>query len=168
MTVRHVGLSLQEDELRALLEKKPHPVCYDGFEPSGRMHIAQGILKAINVSDGSLVPKVVVVAVTVCWTLLRTCVTLCAPPCVQVNKLTSCGCVFKFWVADWFALLNNKVCVCVCVCVCFKHAMWCACACACACVCARVVAPLVLACRTVHVDPLHAVLFLSTSRWTAI
>jgi hypothetical protein len=27
----------------------------------------------------------------------------------QVNKLTSSGCVFKFWVADWFALLNNKV-----------------------------------------------------------
>ena len=39
----------QEDELRSLLEKKPFPVCYDGFEPSGRMHIAQGILKAINV-----------------------------------------------------------------------------------------------------------------------
>jgi tyrosyl-tRNA synthetase len=28
---------------------------------------------------------------------------------VQVNKLTSAGCVFKFWVADWFAMLNNKV-----------------------------------------------------------
>jgi hypothetical protein len=27
----------------------------------------------------------------------------------QVNKLTSAGCVFKFWVADWFAMLNNKV-----------------------------------------------------------
>lgn len=26
-----------------------------------------------------------------------------------MNKLTSSGCVFKFWVADWFALLNNKV-----------------------------------------------------------
>ena len=28
---------------------------------------------------------------------------------VQVNKLTTAGCVFKFWVADWFALMNNKV-----------------------------------------------------------
>ena len=24
-----------------LLDKKPNPVAYDGFEPSGRMHIAQ-------------------------------------------------------------------------------------------------------------------------------
>lgn len=40
-----------EEGLRNLLEKKPTPpVCYDGFEPSGRMHIAQGILKAINVN----------------------------------------------------------------------------------------------------------------------
>ena len=38
------------------------------------MHIAQGVLRAIN-----------------------------------VNKLTSTGCVFKFWVADWFAQLNNKM-----------------------------------------------------------
>jgi tyrosyl-tRNA synthetase len=65
---------IQESELMNLLEKKPFPVCYDGFEPSGRMHIAQGILKAIN-----------------------------------VNKLTRAGCVFKFWVADWFALMNNKL-----------------------------------------------------------
>ncbi|CEM02181.1 unnamed protein product [Vitrella brassicaformis CCMP3155] len=72
---RSVGAEcIQEDELRALLEKKAHPICYDGFEPSGRMHIAQGILKAIN-----------------------------------VNKLTKCGCVFVFWVADWFAMLNNKL-----------------------------------------------------------
>ena len=28
---------------------------------------------------------------------------------ILVNKLTSAGCVFKFWVADWFALLNNKM-----------------------------------------------------------
>ncbi|CAE7940105.1 unnamed protein product [Symbiodinium sp. KB8] len=65
---------VKEEELLELLKRKQHPVAYDGFEPSGRMHIAQGILKAIN-----------------------------------VNRLTAAGCVFKFWVADWFALLNNKV-----------------------------------------------------------
>ena len=41
---------IQESELRALLDKKPDPVAYDGFEPSGRMHIAQGVLKALNVN----------------------------------------------------------------------------------------------------------------------
>lgn len=41
---------IEESELRALLEKKPQPVCYDGFEPSGRMHIAQGVMKALNVN----------------------------------------------------------------------------------------------------------------------
>lgn len=65
---------IQESELKALLEKKDHPVCYDGFEPSGRMHIAQGVLRTVN-----------------------------------VNKLTSAGAVFRFWVADWFAMLNNKM-----------------------------------------------------------
>ncbi|TKY46028.1 Tyrosine--tRNA ligase 1 [Spatholobus suberectus] len=40
--VRSVGEEcIQEDELLNLLTKKPEPVCYDGFEPSGRMHIAQ-------------------------------------------------------------------------------------------------------------------------------
>jgi len=62
------------EELRNLLRAKPNPICYDGFEPSGRMHIAQGIMKAIN-----------------------------------VNKLTKVGCTFIFWVADWFALMNNKM-----------------------------------------------------------
>ena len=28
---------------------------------------------------------------------------------INVNKLTSCGVHFVFWVADWFALLNNKM-----------------------------------------------------------
>ena len=41
---------VQDAELRRLLEKKPHIVAYDGFEPSGRMHIAQGVLKALNVN----------------------------------------------------------------------------------------------------------------------
>jgi len=65
---------IQEDELKRLLAVKPNPTCYDGFEPSGRMHIAQGIMKAII-----------------------------------VNKLTKAGCNFIFWVADWFALLNNNM-----------------------------------------------------------
>ncbi|KAL3756107.1 hypothetical protein ACHAWU_005611 [Discostella pseudostelligera] len=49
---------------------------YDGFEPSGRMHIAQGLLKSVN-----------------------------------VNKCTSPGThsTFCFWVADWFALMNDKM-----------------------------------------------------------
>jgi len=49
---------------------------YDGFEPSGRMHIAQGLLKSVN-----------------------------------VNKCTADGThsTFCFWVADWFALMNDKM-----------------------------------------------------------
>lgn len=66
---------ITKEELKTIFERKrTRPIAYDGFEPSGRMHIAQGILKAIN-----------------------------------VNKLTSVGCDFVFWVADWFALLNNKM-----------------------------------------------------------
>ncbi|KAL6280344.1 hypothetical protein ACE6H2_017225 [Prunus campanulata] len=65
---------IQEDELRNLLAHKPEPIAYDGFEPSGRMHIAQGVMKTIN-----------------------------------VNKMTSAGCRVKIWIADWFAMLNNKM-----------------------------------------------------------
>ncbi len=65
---------IHTEELSKLLTNKTHPICYDGFEPSGRMHIAQGILRSIN-----------------------------------VNRLTQTGCIFKFWVADWFALMNNKM-----------------------------------------------------------
>ncbi len=65
---------ITDDELRNLLKHRPHPVAYDGFEPSGRMHIAQGVMK-----------------------------------CINVNRLTRAGCTFKFWVADWFAQLNNKM-----------------------------------------------------------
>ncbi|KAL6135551.1 hypothetical protein ACLB2K_067778 [Fragaria x ananassa] len=39
-----------DEELRNLRQHKPEPLAYDGFEPSGRMHIAQGVLKAINVN----------------------------------------------------------------------------------------------------------------------
>ncbi|KAH7548519.1 hypothetical protein JRO89_XS14G0146500 [Xanthoceras sorbifolium] len=49
--VRSVGEEcIQEDELLNLLTKKPEPICYDGFEPSGRMHIAQGVMKTISVN----------------------------------------------------------------------------------------------------------------------
>ncbi|KAH9764363.1 Tyrosine--tRNA ligase 1 cytoplasmic [Citrus sinensis] len=49
--VRSIGEEcIQEDELLNLLTKKPQPICYDGFEPSGRMHIAQGVMKAISVN----------------------------------------------------------------------------------------------------------------------
>ncbi|MBT4804714.1 tyrosine--tRNA ligase [Candidatus Woesearchaeota archaeon] len=73
--IKEVGEEIiTEDELLALLKKKKHPIAYDGFEPSGNIHIAQGILRAIN-----------------------------------VNKLTKAGIHFKFWVADWFALMNNKM-----------------------------------------------------------
>ena len=38
-------------DLQALLTHKPSSFrLYDGFEPSGRMHIAQGVFKAVNVN----------------------------------------------------------------------------------------------------------------------
>lgn len=40
--VRSIGEEcIKLDELMNLLTKKPEPIAYDGFEPSGRMHIAQ-------------------------------------------------------------------------------------------------------------------------------
>ncbi|PNY04358.1 tyrosyl-tRNA synthetase [Trifolium pratense] len=49
--VKSVGEEcIQENELRNLIAKKPIIFCYDGFEPSGRMHIAQGIMKTLNVN----------------------------------------------------------------------------------------------------------------------
>lgn len=49
--IRQVGEEIvTEDELRALLTEKAHPVAYDGFEPSGTIHLAQGLLRAINVN----------------------------------------------------------------------------------------------------------------------
>ncbi|EFO64586.1 Tyrosyl-tRNA synthetase [Giardia lamblia P15] len=63
------------EELHALLhaDESKRLTCYDGFEPSGRIHIAQGIAKAIN-----------------------------------VNRLLRSGIDCVFYVADWFAALNNK------------------------------------------------------------
>ncbi len=42
---------LTQDELRALLETKEHPVAYDGFEPSGIAHLGSGLLRAIKLQD---------------------------------------------------------------------------------------------------------------------
>jgi tyrosyl-tRNA synthetase len=58
----------------ALLALPVKPRCYDGFEPSGRMHIAQGLMKTI-----------------------------------AVNKMISADCEVIFWIADVFAMLNNKL-----------------------------------------------------------
>ncbi|MBW2992746.1 tyrosine--tRNA ligase [Candidatus Woesearchaeota archaeon] len=49
--IKQVGEEIiTDDELRELLDKKKSPVAYDGFEPSGKIHIAQGLLRAINIS----------------------------------------------------------------------------------------------------------------------
>lgn len=65
-----------EDDVDKITDIAPRIRLYDGFEPSGRMHIAQGLLKSVN-----------------------------------VNKCTSPGThsTFCFWVADWFALMNDKM-----------------------------------------------------------
>jgi len=39
---------LTDSDLRALIETKQKPIVYDGFEPSGQMHIAQGLLRSIH------------------------------------------------------------------------------------------------------------------------
>lgn len=49
--IKQVGEEIvTEEELKHLLETKKHPVAYDGFEPSGQVHVAQGILRSINVN----------------------------------------------------------------------------------------------------------------------
>ena len=73
--VKEVGEEIiKEEELRTLFERNVMPICYDGFEPNDRMHIGQGLLRAIN-----------------------------------VNRLTKAGCIFVFWIGDWFAQINNKM-----------------------------------------------------------
>ncbi|HJW96962.1 MAG TPA: tyrosine--tRNA ligase [archaeon] len=48
--IKQVGEEVvTEEELMQLLETKTRPIAYDGFEPSGmNIHIAQGLLRAIN------------------------------------------------------------------------------------------------------------------------
>lgn len=49
--IREVGEEIvTEEELIKLLESGEGLIAYDGFEPSGQIHIAQGILRAININ----------------------------------------------------------------------------------------------------------------------
>jgi tyrosyl-tRNA synthetase len=49
--IKQVGEEIvTEQELLSLLETKDKIIAYDGFEPSGRVHIAQGIMRSINVN----------------------------------------------------------------------------------------------------------------------
>ncbi len=50
--IKQVGEEIvTEEELKLILETKKQPIAYDGFEPSGTsIHIAQGLLRAINVN----------------------------------------------------------------------------------------------------------------------
>ncbi len=49
--IHQVGEEITEEaELKKLLESGEELIAYDGFEPSGQIHIAQGILRAINVN----------------------------------------------------------------------------------------------------------------------
>jgi len=49
--IKEVGEEIiEEEELRKLLETGEQLVAYDGFEPSGQIHIAQGLVRAININ----------------------------------------------------------------------------------------------------------------------
>jgi len=42
---------ITRESLKELLEAKEHPVAYDGFEPSGRIHLGSGLMRAIKIDD---------------------------------------------------------------------------------------------------------------------
>jgi len=49
--VRQVGEEIiTEEDLKQMLDSGKQLIAYDGFEPSGRIHIAQGLLRAININ----------------------------------------------------------------------------------------------------------------------
>ena len=49
--IREVGEEIiTEEDLKKLLSEKKSIIAYDGFEPSGNIHIAQGLLRAININ----------------------------------------------------------------------------------------------------------------------
>ncbi|MFH1787069.1 MAG: tyrosine--tRNA ligase [archaeon] len=42
---------ITEEDLRRLFEEKKHPAAYDGFEPSGLLHLGSGVMRAIKLKD---------------------------------------------------------------------------------------------------------------------
>ena len=42
---------ISDKELRELFETKDHPVAYNGFEPSGPMHLGTGLISAFKIKD---------------------------------------------------------------------------------------------------------------------
>jgi tyrosyl-tRNA synthetase len=73
--IKNIGEEIiGEEDLKSLLKSKKQIIAYDGFEPSGQIHIAQGLLRAIT-----------------------------------IQKLVAQGIKFKVLVADWHAMLNNKL-----------------------------------------------------------
>ena len=49
--IKQVGEEIiTEEELAELINSKSNIIAYDGFEPSGKIHIAQGILRTININ----------------------------------------------------------------------------------------------------------------------
>lgn len=49
--LKEVGEEIvEEKELRKLLSEEKNLIAYDGFEPSGKIHIAQGLLRSININ----------------------------------------------------------------------------------------------------------------------
>ena len=52
--IQQVGEEIvTELELKHMIDTDVPMVAYDGFEPSGKIHLAQGILRAINVNKRS-------------------------------------------------------------------------------------------------------------------
>lgn len=50
--IKEVGEEIiTEDELRQVLETNNRPIAYDGIEPSGQVHLATGILRAIHIEN---------------------------------------------------------------------------------------------------------------------
>ncbi|NVM54467.1 MAG: tyrosine--tRNA ligase [Candidatus Helarchaeota archaeon] len=42
---------ITEEDLRNLLETKEHPIAYNGFEPSGMMHLGTGLISGLKMMD---------------------------------------------------------------------------------------------------------------------